>query len=261
MATRISDLAEDTNPATNSYLSVVVNGITRKTFLSNVLGLVTGGTVTAVTGGTNVSVSSVGSPTQQLTVDFSLPGMVVPYAGLESKVPTGWLFCNGQAVSRTTYSALFGVVSTTYGAGDGSTTFNVPDLRGRIPFGKAANSGSSSPLSGATFTSGNFHTLASSGGSENHLLTGAQTAVKDHTHTASGNMTVYGGCNDTNCWDDKNCGPPECYGDFGIHGEVAPGSRQSSSSTGSTSALSSVNAALPHNNMPPAIVLSYLIKA
>jgi len=221
MATKITDLAEDTSPSTNSYLAVVVNGITRKTFLSNVLDLVTGGTVTTITGGTNVSVSSVGSPTQQLTVNFNLPGMVVPYAGLEAKVPAGWLFCNGQAVSRTTYSALFGVISTTYGVGDGSTTFNVPDLRGRIPFGKADNSNSSSPLNGATFSSGNFYSLASFGGSENHLLTGAQTPVKDHTHTAAGTMTVYGDCYDTACWDETGCTPPECYSDNDHLGKVA----------------------------------------
>ena len=57
MATTISQLTEDTAPATNSLLSVVVNGITRKTTLENVLCLVTGGTVASITGGTNVSVS------------------------------------------------------------------------------------------------------------------------------------------------------------------------------------------------------------
>lgn len=49
--------------------------------------------------------------------------------------PTGWLLCDGTAVSRSTYSALFAIISTTYGTGDGSTTFNVPDLRGRVPVG------------------------------------------------------------------------------------------------------------------------------
>jgi len=49
--------------------------------------------------------------------------------------PTGWLLCDGSAVSRTTYSALFGVISTGWGVGDGSTTFNLPDLRGRFPVG------------------------------------------------------------------------------------------------------------------------------
>ena len=58
------------------------------------------------------------------------PGIVSPYAG--SSAPSGWLLCNGQAVSRTTYAALFAIVGVTYGTGDGSTTFNVPDLRGEF---------------------------------------------------------------------------------------------------------------------------------
>lgn len=49
-----------------------------------------------------------------------------------SGAPTGWLKCNGAAISRTTYSALFAVVGTTHGAGDGSTTFALPDLRGEF---------------------------------------------------------------------------------------------------------------------------------
>lgn len=60
-------------------------------------------------------------------------GLVIPYAG--SSVPSKYLLCNGQAVSRTTYSALFTAIGTTWGSGDGSTTFNVPDLRGRFPLG------------------------------------------------------------------------------------------------------------------------------
>ena len=61
-------------------------------------------------------------------------GTVVPFAG--PSAPTGWLFCFGQTVSRTTYAALFAALGTTYGAGDGSTTFVLPDLRGRLPSGK-----------------------------------------------------------------------------------------------------------------------------
>lgn len=63
-------------------------------------------------------------------------GVVNPYAG--ASAPAGWLICNGQAVSRTTYAALFAVCGTTYGTGDGSTTFNVPDLRGKFPVGSTA---------------------------------------------------------------------------------------------------------------------------
>ncbi len=58
-------------------------------------------------------------------------GVVFPFAGAGS-VPTGFLLCNGQAVSRTTYADLFAVIGTLYGVGDGSTTFNVPDFRGKF---------------------------------------------------------------------------------------------------------------------------------
>lgn len=59
----------------------------------------------------------------------SLPsGMIMQYAA--STPPAGWLECNGSAVSRTTYSVLFGIISTTFGIGDGTTTFNLPDTRG-----------------------------------------------------------------------------------------------------------------------------------
>src|SRR5688572_23860876 len=60
----------------------------------------------------------------------------------------GWLLCNGSQVSRVTYASLFGVIGTTHGVGDGSTTFNLPDIRGRFPLGVAA-SGTGSTL-GAT---------------------------------------------------------------------------------------------------------------
>lgn len=61
-------------------------------------------------------------------------GTVLPFAGAAS--PNGFLLCNGQAVARTTYAALFAAIGTAYGAGDGSTTFNLPDLRGRVAAGK-----------------------------------------------------------------------------------------------------------------------------
>jgi prepilin-type N-terminal cleavage/methylation domain-containing protein len=82
-------------------------------------------------------------------------GAVVPYAG--ASIPAGWLLADGSAVSRVTYSDLFAVEGTSLGAGDGSTTFNLPDLRGRLPLGKAASGtgstlGSSGGALGATGT-------------------------------------------------------------------------------------------------------------
>lgn len=69
----------------------------------------------------------------------AFPGVVTMYGGLVP--PVGWLECNGQAVSRATYAALFAAVGVTHGAGDGSTTFNVPDLRGRCPVGTGTGAG------------------------------------------------------------------------------------------------------------------------
>lgn len=104
-------------------------------------------------------------------------GAIVPYGGSEASTPAGWLFCGGQAVSRSTYSALFAVVGTTYGSGDGSTTFNVPDLRGRVLAGKDNMGGTAanrltSGVSGVTGT-----TLGAAGGDQR---------IQDHTHTYSG---------------------------------------------------------------------------
>lgn len=61
-------------------------------------------------------------------------GVMAPYAG--ATAPTGWLLCFGQAVSRATYADLFTALGTLYGVGDGSTTFALPDMRGRVPGGK-----------------------------------------------------------------------------------------------------------------------------
>ena len=61
-------------------------------------------------------------------------GSVLAFAG--SSAPAGWMLCDGQPISRTTYSALFAVIGTTYGVGDGASTFNLPDLRGRAIAGK-----------------------------------------------------------------------------------------------------------------------------
>ena len=86
------------------------------------------------------------------------PGTVTMLAG--GAVPPGWLLCNGAAVSRTTYADLFTQIGDTWGGGDGSTTFNLPDLRGRVPRGVAAT-GTGSTI-GSKFGS-DTHTHAVSG--------------------------------------------------------------------------------------------------
>lgn len=87
-----------------------------------------------------------------IIVSFSRPaydplpsGVTLPYGG--TTAPSGYFLCDGSTVSRTTYAGLFAILGTTYGAGDGSTTFNLPDLRQRFPMGKAV-SGTGSTLGG-----------------------------------------------------------------------------------------------------------------
>lgn len=65
--------------------------------------------------------------------DLTPVGVILPYGG--SSAPSGWLLCNGSAVSRTTYANLFAVIGTSFGAGNGSTTFNLPDMREAVPKG------------------------------------------------------------------------------------------------------------------------------
>lgn len=101
-------------------------------------------------------------------------GFLMPYAG--STAPTGWLIADGSALSRITYADLYAVIGTTYGSGNGTTTFNIPDLRTKVPAGKSV--------------SGTFSTLGSSGGNETKAL--GLGEMPAHTHTFSGTTSYVG---------------------------------------------------------------------
>jgi len=99
---------------------------------------------------------------------------VVPWT--DSSVPSGFLECNGAAVSRTTYSALFAIIGTTYGSGDGSSTFNIPDLQDEVVVGKSNNKALASTGGANTVTStGNV-----GGSTANATLSTAQLASHSH---------------------------------------------------------------------------------
>ena len=107
---------------------------------------------------------------------------IVPWSS--SSIPTGFLECNGAAVSRSTYSALFAVVSTTYGVGDGSSTFNVPNLQDNVAVSKSPNK--------ALASTGGANTVASAGNvggsTANATLTSDQLA--SHNHPGGGNPSA-----------------------------------------------------------------------
>ena len=101
-------------------------------------------------------------------------GIVMPFAG--SVAPNGWLLCDGSAVSRSEYADLFTAIGTTYGDGDGSTTFNVPDLSGKVVIGVSDN-----------------HALGSTGGEESHTLTESELPAHVHevpSHGHANNITA-----------------------------------------------------------------------
>ena len=121
-------------------------------------------------------------------------GTIIAMAGA---VPAGWLECNGQAISRTTYAALYAVTGTTYGAGDGSSTFLVPNFENKVLIGSSSSTFAMGPGAGS-FASGGTITTASGSASLSLATTSVATSAKDsstaavvsgvtaggHTHTA-----------------------------------------------------------------------------
>lgn len=186
-----------------------------------------------ITDGTIVTADLASSVTEQ----FVPAGLMAPYPG--ATAPTGWLLCFGQAVSRATYSALFAVISTTYGSGDGSTTFNLPDLRGRVIAGQDDMGGTSANrltgLSGGV----DGDVLGGTGGAESHTLTEAE--IPSHSHidgySNGGGGGTYG---DTTA---------ASVSDMSMNGSST--SHPNTSSTGGDGA---------HNNVQPTIILNYIIK-
>ena len=115
-------------------------------------------------------------------------GIVVPWGS--ASIPSGFLECNGQAVSRSTYAALFAVVSTTYGVGDGTTTFNVPDLTDRTVVNKSNTKNLAQTGGANTVTpTGNI-----SGSTGSTTLTSSQ--IPSHLHSSAGGGATAGvpGC-------------------------------------------------------------------
>lgn len=114
------------------------------------------------------------------TVKFS--GGVSPVASMSAYVgtsaPDGWLLCHGAAVSRTTYAGLFAVIGTAWGQGDGSTTFNLPDMRGLFLRGRDKGAGNDP-------NAGTRTAIATGGATGDNVGSYQDDEVKQHTHTGA----------------------------------------------------------------------------
>lgn len=207
----------------------------------------------------------------EITVVTKPPaGVMAPFAG--TAAPAGYLACDGSAVSRTTYAALYAAIGTTYGAGDGSTTFNLPDLERRAIVG-----------AGGTATSVLGNTVGATGGSETHTLTTSEmprhthgiSSEPSHTHGVGTYSAISAGSahkhqvpvhmdayDDDGPLTDRNVRLRD-EGEYvdtrtdGAHSHTISGQSGSGGAHSHTAAASGGGGG--HNNIPPSIVMLWII--
>jgi microcystin-dependent protein len=174
-------------------------------------------------------------------------GVVEAYAGVN--VPYGWLLCDGSAVSRTTYPDLYSAIGTTYGAGNGSTTFNVPDMRGRQPIG--AGTGAGQGASGTGVPSGTALTARTRGGF------GGDERMQTHTHVQDAHnhaITIDGSLQ----WGQQ---PWDNGAGWAVNADTYTGGVLRAVRASPTTATNQNTGSGSSENMPPFVVLNYIIKA
>jgi microcystin-dependent protein len=186
---------------------------------------------TTFTGVPSGPTASAGTNTTQLATTAFVLSNANPTGGImmwgTGTAPTGWLLCAGAAVSRSTYAALFAVIGTTFGVGDGSTTFNVPNYTNRTPYGT---------------------TLGATGGS-------ADAIVVSHTHTAT--VTDPGHFHTTtNVWQYGSGYNPNGGGEFFSNANPSTNTK----TTGITVANSTTGSSGTNANLPPYLGINFIIK-
>jgi microcystin-dependent protein len=187
------------------------------------------------------------------TIAQGWAGVIQMFAG--STPPAGWLLCDGSAVSRTEYAVLYAAIGDTWGAGDGSTTFNLPDLRGRAPIGAGHGSGLTN------------RTLGGNVGSETHTLNANQ--IPAHTHgskTLTGGFRVrhYGTSGDGAQLVFTPSGIVDVDAKTGTLGKVNAAGVGSNGgyeqvTVNATHTHDSVGGGQAHNNMQPSAVVNFII--
>lgn len=178
-------------------------------------------------------------------------GSIMAWGG--ATAPQNWLLCDGSAVSRSTYASLFAAIGTQYGTGDGSTTFNLPNLKGRT-------------IVGLDSTQTEFDALGETGGAKTHTLTSSE--IPSHTHSFSATTSTTGSHNHINGWasitgynyvgSGGNSTWPFGGGSNAAQRDLQAAGDHAHTVSGTTGAAGTGGA---HNNLQPYIVLNYIIKA
>lgn len=167
-----------------------------------------------------------GSQLTNLPVADGVPvGTIILYGGFNP--PGGYINCDGRALDRTLFYDLYSIVGTYYGSGNGSTTFNVPDLRGRVPIGTGMGPGLT------------FRAIGQRLGAENHLLTANESGLREHTHR-------------------ENMGGQRHQNKDNGHGMSGPSVQSGLNTRGVNGGAQ--DALVAHNNMQPSLGVSYFIK-
>lgn len=183
-------------------------------------------------------------------------GVIEAFAGPVAWVPNGALVCAGQAVSRTTYADLFAVIGTTHGSGDGSTTFNLPDYRGRSLFGLDNMGGSDAGRLSVS------NTLGGAGGAETHTLLSTEMPSHGHTisvtdpgHTHAIRMNATGGSSPGFI--------DQLVTDYGASNRTDVSTRAgiTSATTGISATATNTGGGAAHNNMPPYSLVNWIVWA
>lgn len=190
-------------------------------------------------------------------------GTIMAFAG--AVAPDGWLLCDGQAISRVDYADLFALVDLTYGFGNGSTTFNIPDLRGRVAVGRSTGDS-------------NFDFLGEWGGESDHELTVSELA--SHSHTQNSHTHQQDSHNHTQDAHQHNVimkfrtatvsansdNPESGDGSVGtgpiVVTDLATASNQATTATNQSTTATNNNSGggSAHNNLQPYVTLNYIIK-
>tara|TARA_R110002074_G_scaffold398063_1_gene589328 strand:+ start:517 stop:1188 length:672 start_codon:yes stop_codon:yes gene_type:complete len=192
-------------------------------------------------------------------------GTVVPWT--KSSVATGFLECDGSAVSRSTYSALYAVIGTTYGAGDGSSTFNVPDLQDEVVVGKSNNKALAStgganttPVTAAGNVSTNTNTNINvtgnvAGSTANASLSTPQLASHSHNFPELSNQGQGGG---SRYIINRQYGPLSNYGTSNTGSGGSHSHNMSANFSGSGNASSSSSSSFSGSAVNPSVLQPYL---